>query len=405
MQSVWPIPTASPSSTNGGAPGDGRAVEGADHRRLDPDHAGVDRRRGRRGRGGRLLLDRRRGRRGDRHSARSRPSGARSRAGPRPRSSPRRRRTPGRSGRSRGSARRAARPRRRPRASRCVRGRGSSRSSGSASSPKSASRRSSSSLAAMPAYRSRSSSRSGVSSVGGCPSEVSSTARRTCAEISPGRLAVAAGEQVAQLVDDGLVALGGEHVQEGLGGEHLADRRGQRRPAGLRADPGELLDHLVEPVARGLRAQVDVERRDQARRQAVLRCAGRDPRGERRHRLVADVLVDEVGGPPERGDVDAGARGRGRRAHPRATRPRRGGGRARPGTPRRRSGPRRRARPRSPAASAEPPGALAVEPDRQAARLAHSPRRARARGAARASPTGRGSGRARRRARADGGPA
>ena len=35
MQSVWPSATASPSSTNGGSPGRGRAVEGADHRALD----------------------------------------------------------------------------------------------------------------------------------------------------------------------------------------------------------------------------------------------------------------------------------------------------------------------------------------------------------------------------------
>ena len=37
----------------------------------------------------------------------------------------------------------------------------------------------------------------------------------------------------------------------------------------------------------------------------MLRGADGDARRERRHRLVADVLVDEVGRPPERVDVDA----------------------------------------------------------------------------------------------------
>ena len=64
MQRVWPCPTASPSSTKGGAPGDGRTVEGADHRRLDPDHAGIERRRRRGGRGRLLLGGRSRRRRG-----------------------------------------------------------------------------------------------------------------------------------------------------------------------------------------------------------------------------------------------------------------------------------------------------------------------------------------------------
>ena len=160
-------------------------------------------------------------------------------------------------------------------------------------------------------------------------------------------------------------------MQEGLGGKHLADRRSQRRPAGLLADPGELLDHLVQPVARGLRAQVDVERRDQARGQAVLRCAGRDARGERGHRLIADVLVDEVGAPPERGDVDAGAQAEAvERIRERLARGavederdrvHRGGDQVRP-----------RARGLDPGGERRTPGALAVQSDRQPARLAHS---------------------------------
>ena len=45
---------------------------------------------------------------------------------------------------------------------------------------------------------------------------------------------------------------------------------------------------------------------DEARRQVVLGGAHGDPRRERRHRLVADVLVDELRRLPERVDVDAG---------------------------------------------------------------------------------------------------
>jgi hypothetical protein len=116
---------------------------------------------------------------------------------------------------------------------------------------------------------------------------------------------------------------------------------------------------------------MDVERCDQARRQMVLRCAGRDPRGERRHRLVADVLVDEVGGAPERGDVDAGAQAQAvERVRERLTRSAvederdrvdRGGDQIRAG-----------ARGLDPRGERRAAGALAVEPDRQAARLAHA---------------------------------
>src|SRR5205085_8510877 len=65
------------------------------------------------------------------------------------------------------------------------------------------------------------------------------------------------------------------------------------------------LEHVVEAVARRLRAQVAVERRDQARRDAVLGRAHGDPGRERGDRLVADLLVDELRGAPERLDVDA----------------------------------------------------------------------------------------------------
>ena len=53
-------------------------------------------------------------------------------------------------------------------------------------------------------------------------------------------------------------------------------------------------------------AQVRLQRRNEPRRQAVLGRAHGDPRSERRDRLVADVLVDELRCLPERVDVDTG---------------------------------------------------------------------------------------------------
>ena len=93
-------------------------------------------------------------------------------------------------------------------------------------------------------------------------------------------------------------------MQECLGGEDLADRRGERGPAGLFPDHRELLEHLHQAVARRVRAQVDVERGDEAGRQAVLRGKRRDPGRQWRHGLVADVLVDEVRCPPQDVHVD-----------------------------------------------------------------------------------------------------
>ena len=101
-------------------------------------------------------------------------------------------------------------------------------------------------------------------------------------------------------------------MEERLRGEHLADRRGERRRAGLDADELQLVEHVVDAVGGGVRAQVHVERRDEAGGEAVLRGPHRDARRERRDGLVADVLVDEVGGAPERVDVDAGLDARGR---------------------------------------------------------------------------------------------
>ena len=48
-----------------------------------------------------------------------------------------------------------------------------------------------------------------------------------------------------------------------------------------------------------MRAEVHLERRDQPRGEVVLRRAHRDARWDRRHRLVTDVLVDDVRGFPQ----------------------------------------------------------------------------------------------------------
>ena len=100
-------------------------------------------------------------------------------------------------------------------------------------------------------------------------------------------------------------------MDQRLRGEDLADRSCERRPAGLAPDLLQLVERLEQAVVGGVCAQVRVERRDEAGRQVVLGRANRDPRRVRRHDLVADVLVDEVGRRPELGDVDAGAE-----AHP-----------------------------------------------------------------------------------------
>ncbi len=88
-------------------------------------------------------------------------------------------------------------------------------------------------------------------------------------------------------------------MQERLGGEDLTDRRCERRPSGLRAHPADLLEHVQQPVRGGVRAEVHLERRDEPGRKVVLRRPHRDARWDRRHRLVADVLVDDVRGFPQ----------------------------------------------------------------------------------------------------------
>ncbi len=119
------------------------------------------------------------------------------------------------------------------------------------------------------------------------------------------RDAVPALDELAELVDDGPVAPRLEHVEKRLGGQDLPDRRRQRRPAGLGPDPPHLLEHLEQPIGRGMGAQMDVERRHEAGREVELGRAHGDSRSNVRDRLVADVLVDDVGGFPQLPDVEA----------------------------------------------------------------------------------------------------
>ena len=226
------------------------AVEGADHRRLDAERA-VGRRLRRSGFRARPL--RRRPAQAPVAAAcdRDRVLGP---LAPRPASRPprprsRRCRSPARCGRPRGSARPASGRRSPPssESSPLERSRIACRS-GSASSPKSASRSSSSSLAARPSASSRI-----VVEVDAAPRLVVRAGDERDRPLDgrvdlPRRRAEAALEQVAQLVDDRLVAGRREDVDDRLRGEDLADRRGDRRRSGLVADDGQLVEDVVEAV-------------------------------------------------------------------------------------------------------------------------------------------------------------
>ena len=119
------------------------------------------------------------------------------------------------------------------------------------------------------------------------------------------RDAVGALDEHPELVEHGAVAAGREDVEQRLGREDLADRRRERRPAGLGPDPHDLRQRVEQAVARGVRAEMDVERGDEAGRKVVLGRAHGDPRRDGRDGLVADVLVDEIRRLPERRGVDA----------------------------------------------------------------------------------------------------
>ena len=141
------------------------------------------------------------------------------------------------------------------------------------------------------------------------------------------------------------------------------------QPASLRIR-AQLVEHLVDPVAGAVGPEVQVERGDEPRRQAVLGSACGDARRDRRDGLVADVLVDELRGAPERVDVDAGVeverrecagdRLAGHAVQRQRERVEGGGDQVGPGANRLQRRGERGA-----------PGALAVEPDREPARLAH----------------------------------
>ena len=225
------------------------------------------------------------------------------------------------------------------------------RSSRSASSPKSASSSSSSSLEARPFALSRSESRSTGSSAGALAAQAHGPLERRVDR--PGRRPEAAADEIAQLVDDRAVAVRPEHVDERLRRDDVAHGRRERRRARLDADALDLVEHLVEPAAGVARAQLDVGRRDDRGRQLAPRGAHGDARQQRRRRRVAEVLVDEVGGLPQRVLVDARVVARVPPAPRRPPRPRCGARRARRDTRRWRSGrprdgpPRARSRARS----------------------------------------------------------
>ncbi len=121
----------------------------------------------------------------------------------------------------------------------------------------------------------------------------------------PRRVAEAPEHELAHLVDDGRVAVRGEHVDERLRADDLAHRGGEGRRAGLDADALDLVEHLVEPVGVAAAAELRVDHRDEAGRQLAPCRPHRDARQQRADRHVADVLVDEAGGIPDPLDVDA----------------------------------------------------------------------------------------------------
>ena len=123
-----------------------------------------------------------------------------------------------------------------------------------------------------------------------------------------------------------LVAVADEHVAAApasRGSGRSAPRAAASRPRSRICC--QLVEHLVEAVAGGVRAQLGVEQRRRARRAGGAPAARTAIRGgERRDRLVADVLVDELRRLPQRVDVDARVEPEARRAPARLPRPRRG---------------------------------------------------------------------------------
>ena len=93
-----------------------------------------------------------------------------------------------------------------------------------------------------------------------------------------GRRAVGTFDQHPELVQDRAVATGGEDVEERLRGEDLADRRRERRPAGLGPDAHHLGERVEQAITGGVRAEVNVESCDKACRKVVFGGANGDAR-------------------------------------------------------------------------------------------------------------------------------
>ena len=121
-----------------------------------------------------------------------------------------------------------------------------------------------------------------------------------------GRDAVTALDEGSELVDHRSVTPGVEDVQESLGGENLADRSRERRKSSLGADASDLLENVEQAVGRAMRPKMNLERGDEAGGKVVFRGANGDAGRDRRHRLVPDELVDDVGGLPELVHVEPG---------------------------------------------------------------------------------------------------
>ena len=206
----------------------------------------------------------------------------------------------------------------------------------------------------------------------------SSTARPTRRVDRPGRGAEAALDQVAQLVDDRLVAGRREDVHQRLRGEDLADRRGERRRAGLDADR----DRARRAPRRGGRRPRARAAARRARRRGPTgilcsRGAHGDPRRERR-RPARRRCARRRGRTPSRARRRRRpCRARARRAPARAASPETRCSVERDRIDR--AGDQVRAAPRGLERGGErvPARALAVEADGQAARLAQRARPAR----------------------------
>ena len=257
--------------------------------------------------GGRLLLDLDGRAAAPRRGLRpARPCAARSRGGRRPRSSPRRRPTPGRSGRSRGSARRASRRRRRPRATRWL------------PRPRIVSQERLRVLAEereqeqlLLARREPGVALAELVEVGLVrraprrrrparpPAERSRRSRRAACRSAPraGRAARRRRSGSARRR-----ARAGAPARRAPG--RSAPRAAASRPRRGSASSSSITSSSRSPGECARRWTSSAAIRPAGRLCSAARVAIRG--GERRHRLVADVLVDEVGGPPERVDVDAG---------------------------------------------------------------------------------------------------